>query len=161
LSLVDLFKRLPQRFSRAALIKDFPREKSLNMLRRFSPADPAVCEIDFTEVPPHWRSADGETLHPCADSAENMQVARQALSIHFREARGFGTIDRINFLDGIRISFANGDIAHLRPSGNADELRIYAVADTQDRADAITAMAVAEPDGILRVMSRETEALSL
>jgi phosphomannomutase len=161
LSLVDLFKRLPQRFSRAALIKDFPREKSLNMLRRFSPTDPAVCEIDFTEVPPHWRSADGETLHPSADSAENMQVARQALSIHFREARGFGTIDRINFLDGIRISFANGDIAHLRPSGNADELRIYAVADTQDRADAITAMAVAEPDGILRVMSRETEALSL
>jgi hypothetical protein len=35
------------------------------------------------------------------------------------------------------------------------------VADTQDRADAITAMAVAEPDGILRLMSLETEALSL
>ena len=161
LSPIDLFKRLPQRFSRAALIKDFPREKSLNMLRRFSPTNPTICEIDFSRESPQWRSADGETLHPTAESAENMEAARQALGVHFQEARGFGTIDRINFLDGIRISFANGDVAHLRPSGNADELRIYAVADTQDRADAITAMAVAEPDGILRVMSRETEALSL
>ena len=160
LSLIDLFKRLPQRFSRAALIKDFPRDKSLNMLRRFSPTDPTICEIDFSSESPQWHSADDETLHPTADSAENMEAARQTLSVHFREARGFGTIDRINFLDGIRISFANGDVAHLRPSGNADELRIYAVADTQDRADAITAMAVAEPDGILRAMSLETEALS-
>ena len=40
------------------------------------------------------------------------------------------------------------------PPGNADELRIYAVADTQARADAITAMGVAEPDGILRTMER-------
>lgn len=160
LSLIDLFKRLPQRFSRAALIKDFPRDKSLNMLRRFSPTDPTICEIDFSSESPQWHSADDETLHPTAESAENMEAARQALSVHFREARGFGTIDRINFLDGIRISFANGDVAHLRPSGNADELRIYAVADTQDRADVITAMAVAEPDGILRAMSLETEALS-
>ena len=130
------------------------------MLRRFSPTDPTICEIDFSSESPQWHSADDETLHPTADSAENMEAARQTLSVHFREARGFGTIDRINFLDGIRISFANGDVAHLRPSGNADELRIYAVADTQDRADAITAMAVAEPDGILRAMSLETEALS-
>ena len=42
----------------------------------------------------------------------------------------------------------------LRPSGNADELRIYAVADTEERADAIAAMGVAEPDGILRRMER-------
>jgi len=45
-------------------------------------------------------------------------------------------------------------VAHIRPSGNADELRIYAVADTQERADAIAAMSVAEPDGILRRMEK-------
>ena len=45
-------------------------------------------------------------------------------------------------------------MAHVRPSGNADELRIYAVADAQARADAITAAGVAEPDGILRRMEK-------
>mgnify|MGYP005856244181 FL=1 len=36
--------------------------------------------------------------------------------------------------DGLRITFANGEIVHLRPSGNAPELRCYAEADSQDRA---------------------------
>jgi hypothetical protein len=36
--------------------------------------------------------------------------------------------------------FDNGDAAHVRSTGSADELRIYAVADTQVRADAIATM---------------------
>lgn len=36
--------------------------------------------------------------------------------------------------DGLRMTFANGDVVHLRPSGNAPELRCYAEADTQVRA---------------------------
>jgi phosphomannomutase len=48
-------------------------------------------------------------------------------------------------------------VAHVRPSGNADELRIYAVADTQNRADAIAAMGVAEPAGILRMMEKAVD----
>jgi phosphomannomutase len=63
---------------------------------------------------------------------------------------GFGGITRLNYVDGVRIAFANGDVAHVRPSGNADELRIYATADSQARADEIARMGVAEPDGILR-----------
>jgi phosphomannomutase len=43
-------------------------------------------------------------------------------------------------------------VAHLRPSGNAEELRIYAVADTQERADQIASLGVADPGGILRAM---------
>jgi len=53
--------------------------------------------------------------------------------------------------------FTNGDVAHVRPSGNADELRIYAVADTQDRADEIAAMGIEEPAGILRRMEKAVE----
>jgi phosphomannomutase len=41
-----------------------------------------------------------------------------------------------NQTDGLRASFANGDIVHLRPSGNAPELRCYAEADTAERATA-------------------------
>jgi len=64
---------------------------------------------------------------------------------------------RLNFLDGIRIWFANGDVAHVRPSGNADELRIYAVADTQERADQIVKLGVAEPNGILRRLEKAVD----
>jgi phosphomannomutase len=38
----------------------------------------------------------------------------------------------------------------VRPSGNADDLRIYVVADMQVRAEAIAAMGVAEPNDSLR-----------
>lgn len=40
-----------------------------------------------------------------------------------------GEIAHIDTLDGLRVTFANGDIVHLRPSGNAPELRCYAEAD--------------------------------
>jgi phosphomannomutase len=37
--------------------------------------------------------------------------------------------------DGLRLTFSNGEIVHLRPSGNAPELRCYAEAETQLRAN--------------------------
>ncbi len=40
----------------------------------------------------------------------------------------------INHTDGLRISFADGTIIHLRPSGNAPELRCYA--EAEDTAEA-------------------------
>jgi phosphomannomutase len=36
--------------------------------------------------------------------------------------------------DGLRVSFASGDIVHLRPSGNAPELHCYAEANSVERA---------------------------
>jgi phosphomannomutase len=87
-------------------------------------------------------------------------VSEQALSIRlklqsfFSEKRGFSPIMKLNYVDGVRMTFANGEVAHLRPSGNADEFRIYAVADTLERAEEITAQGIAEPNGILRDIER-------
>src|SRR5579859_6900666 len=126
LSLVDLFARLPKRFSRAALLKQFPRATALKIVARFSPPT----------------SAD---------------AIRTDLAQFFSPAFGFAAIDRVDYTDGVRVLFTNGDVAHVRPSGNADELRIYAVADTQARADAIAAMGTEEPAGILRRMEKAVE----
>ena len=68
-----------------------------------------------------------------------------------------GSVTHVDYTDGGRVLFANGEVAHVRPSGNADELRIYAVADTQSRADEITAMGVAEPTGTLRKMEKAVD----
>jgi phosphomannomutase len=45
-----------------------------------------------------------------------------------------GEVGAIDTTDGLRITFASGEIAHLRPSGNAPELRAYTEADSARRA---------------------------
>jgi phosphomannomutase len=46
----------------------------------------------------------------------------------------FGPVRDLDKTDGLRIRFASGEIVHLRPSGNAPELRCYTEAATEDRA---------------------------
>ena len=87
-----------------------------------------------------------------AKFANDTDEIKAELATYFSSERGFGAIKSINSLDGARIFFDNGDIAHLRPSGNAPQLRIYSVANTQERADEIVELAIVEPDGIFRAM---------
>ncbi|WP_291206908.1 phosphomannomutase [Hyphomonas sp.] len=48
-----------------------------------------------------------------------------------------GKLVNIDTTDGFRASFENGDIVHLRPSGNAPELRCYAEAETAEKAEGL------------------------
>ena len=154
LSLAGLFARLPRRFSRAALLTRFPRALGLGMVRRFSPAEERIREAVFSAAGLRLLDEDGNGLPVSTAQAQEMEAVRQALETFFPAEMGFGRITRLNYIDGVRAVFSNGDVAHVRPSGNADELRIYAVADTQERADAIAGMGVAEPGGILRRMEK-------
>ncbi len=47
----------------------------------------------------------------------------------------FGTVDSTDITDGLRITFRNSEVVHLRPSGNAPEFRCYNEADTEERAE--------------------------
>jgi phosphomannomutase len=73
---------------------------------------------------------------------------------YFTSELGFGAPTQIDRLDGVRIWFDSGDVAHLRASGNAPQLRIYANAGSQARADEIVAHGLGEPDGILRRLEK-------
>ncbi|MBW1879095.1 MAG: hypothetical protein JRJ84_12090 [Deltaproteobacteria bacterium] len=64
-------------------------------------------------------------------------------------------VEGVDTTDGVRIRFESGDVVHFRQSGNAPQFRCYAVSDTQERADAIVAQAVREPDGLVRRLERE------
>ena len=46
----------------------------------------------------------------------------------------FGPVAETDTTDGLRITFANSEVVHLRPSGNAPEFRCYNEADTESRA---------------------------
>lgn len=152
--LKDLFSRLPKRYSRAALIKQFPRATSLSMVKRLSPAEELVETVEFYEnANPVCKDNNDRIIQVEKTLVDTMSDTKILLESVFSPAFGFSQITRINYTDGIRISFSNNDIAHLRPSGNADELRIYAVADSQGRADQIAALSVAEPEGFLRKLA--------
>lgn len=49
---------------------------------------------------------------------------------------GFGAERSVDLTDGLRVTFTDGLILHLRPSGNAPELRCYAEAEQAGRAEA-------------------------
>jgi phosphomannomutase len=54
------------------------------------------------------------------------------LKVHCADA--VGDIQEIDTTDGLRVTLNCGNIIHLRPSGNAPELRCYTESDTEDRA---------------------------
>ncbi|HWB83238.1 MAG TPA: hypothetical protein VG675_03790 [Bryobacteraceae bacterium] len=157
MALVDLFARLPKRYSRSALLREFPRPVSQRMVEKHSPGDLRIREAIFGGDGVRLLDANRESLRDCDGLVPGIEEIRTRLEDFFPAGLGFGSIVWLDFTDGVRIGFSNGDVAHFRPSGNADELRIYAVADTQERADAIAEIAVAEPEGILRRMERAEE----
>jgi len=158
LDLSSLFRQLPARFSKAALLKEFPRSRALHIIARITPSDPAVNEVAFEAESVKLRNGEGREIPDPAHGGQSLTALRSELSSFFPSTLGFGPVDRINYTDGVRIYFANGEIAHVRPSGNADELRIYAVAGNQARADEIARLGIGEPDGILRRMERQLAA---
>lgn len=121
-------------------------------------ADMSVSEV-FAALPKRYTEAGLINDFPTEVSAiivskfsDDTAETRQALSEFFTAEHGFSAITKIDSLDGVRIFFDNGEIAHLRPSGNAPQLRIYSVADSQERAAEIVALAIAEPNGIFRAI---------
>ena len=52
------------------------------------------------------------------------------------------TVKTLDQTDGLRFTFKNGDIIHLRPSGNAPELRIYSESDTYNKAKNLVAFCI-------------------
>lgn len=156
--LSELFAALPQRATRAGLLDDFAPAASAALMAAFRPEASAtgVVALRFTSGEVVIDAVTGARALPVADAAAApYRACRDALGRYFDAAAGFGAIERIDYTDGVRVCFEGGDVAHLRPSGNAPQLRIYAVSDTRRRADDIVALATAVPDGLLHRMARD------
>lgn len=156
LSLVQLFNRLPRRYTKAGLLDQFPKETALLIVGAFAPPRPDVVEVDFErDNRVTARDSGGRPVTLDDPTVVFLRRGRDLLESVFGADRGFsGGIRRMNFLDGIRLCFGNNDVAHLRPSGNAPQLRIYACADTPQRALEIVEDGLREPDGCLRILEK-------
>lgn len=84
-----------------------------------------------------------------ADRLQDVPTERSAALVVALESRpdlrggllaGLGAEEWTDRTDGLRIGLSDGAIVHLRPSGNAPELRVYVEADGQDQADDLLAL---------------------
>jgi phosphomannomutase len=62
---------------------------------------------------------------------ELLEGGTEGIEASFRE---LGPVANIDNTDGLRMTFESGEVLHLRPSGNAPELRCYSEADSDTRA---------------------------
>ncbi len=156
MSLSALFGRLPRRFGRSALLRDFPRGMARAMVARLTPREDAIEEARFEGERAAAKLTGGGSRSVSRTEALGKELfdIRELIHFYFPAKDGFSRVSWINWLDGVRIGFDNGEVAHVRPSGNAPELRLYANADTRGRADAIAAFGSAE-GGALRAMERD------
>jgi phosphomannomutase len=87
-------------------------------------------------LPPRFTASDRVQNFPTENSRALLQaLAGSAATLaEFLSPLGLAAAG-LDQTDGLRITLASGEILHLRPSGNAPELRCYAEAESQERAN--------------------------
>jgi phosphomannomutase len=97
----------------------------------------------LAELPARYTASARLKDLPAARSRERIEAllaaGPQVIGMLFPE---MGPISAIDVTDGLRITFAGDDIIHLRPSGNAPELRCYTEADSPARARELIELAM-------------------
>ena len=118
-----------------AIMRDFTPPKSANAM-----------EIIFDGDTVSYTTFAGTTVTATPALVDTMKDIRTRLKKYFHDGLVPANIVRINYIDGVRIYFANNEIIHMRPSGNAPQWRIYAEAATLARTkDLIETRLVAYP----------------
>ena len=94
----------------------------------------------ITQLPARYTHSDRIKEFPLESSRELItqltsgDLAQNAEAFERLFGTTYGRVTAIDYTDGVRFSFDSGEIVHLRPSGNAPELRCYSEADSKKRA---------------------------
>jgi phosphomannomutase len=104
------------------------------------------------DLPPRFTASDRIKDFPGELSARRLAPfttgdAAARTAIEAALGADFGPVAGVDCTDGVRITFTSGEIAHLRPSGNAPELRAYTEAASAERARAMNARCLELLDG--------------
>lgn len=149
-SVGELLQAFPPRCSRTGLLNEFVGEQGHILLEILAAPKSSLRQVHYREATVEAKTYSGEELPLNSLEIGKLYDLRTRLTAVFSPSRGFGKLSTLDYLDGLRITFDNGDIAHIFPSGNAPQLRIYAIADTIERAQAIVDEGIRDPNGILR-----------
>lgn len=101
----QLMQSLPMRFTASDRLKDFPTQKSIQLIEKYQVApEQLLNDLGYS---------DKKVLN-------------------------------VDMTDGLRVTLDNADIIHLRPSGNAPELRCYAESEDQNSANKLAQMVLTQ-----------------
>ncbi|MBU2733151.1 phosphomannomutase [Acidithiobacillus ferridurans] len=107
----------------------------------------------LADLPPRHTASDRLQNFPSALSRRHLDTFRgedkAANLVAFNTAFGeiAGAAQHMDLTDGIRVTLASGGIIHLRPSGNAPELRCYTEADSPEQAETMLRKALEVMNG--------------
>jgi len=125
-------------------IQDGPR-KTLSALMTRDAVLPILCTLasiathgplraQVEALPPRATAADRISGLPTERSSALIATLTQDTAARDALFDMPAAVTSVDQTDGLRVTFDNGEIVHLRPSGNAPELRCYAEAATRARA---------------------------
>ncbi len=102
----------------------------LALLMASMQAGQSVSEL-MRALPQRFTASDRLEDIPTAISQQRINALKQDMA-WLKD--GFGEVKYMDETDGLRITFASEEVVHLRPSGNAPELRCYVEAGSEQRA---------------------------
>ena len=120
-------------------------DKELRALPTRDAVLPALCIILLTiqerkpisallaELPRRFTASDRIQEFPTEESAKILEKFEDVSAIEAAFGKVFGTVESIDYTDGLRVTFESQEVLHMRPSGNAPEFRCYNEADSEER----------------------------
>jgi len=136
-----LLDELPKRYTHADRKKEFPVESGRAIISFLSPEDGNIKKIQFPNNSEAVVMYQDGRVEKTGSDGEGFKIKKR-VEAFFTAKDGFSDIVVVNYTDGVRMIFSNGEISHLRPSGNAPEFRNYAIAGTPERARGIVEMGI-------------------
>lgn len=121
------------------------RDAVLPILSILAMANENKCKLSVLpkDLPGRFTASDRLQFFPTEISQQLLQdLAASTTSINELLGSLGGSVTGLDVTDGLRITLDNGEIIHYRPSGNAPELRCYAEAAGQVRAETLARTAL-------------------
>lgn len=106
-------------------------------LLRFAQERGLLLSAALALLPRRFTASDRLKQFPTALAKSRIAELRSKDAIERLFGADFGKVAGVDETDGLRITFASGEIVHLRASGNAPELRCYNEADAPERVAAM------------------------
>lgn len=132
-ALSERLASLPARFTTAGLLDEVPPPRAREALAKISV--PGLDEGDFRK-----------------EGAAELRKVKALIESMFSPLE-VGRLVHVNWIDGVRMTFDGGDVVHLRASGNAPQFRLYATADSMERAGELVATGLALGGPVRKMLS--------
>lgn len=119
-------------------------------------SDKKISEV-FAALPARYTGSGlidvtDDQIGPIRALGSDITLAQQVADTAFAGSSfGNATLDTT---DGLRMVFENGEVIHLRASGNAPQVRVYTNAATQKRADELADQALEQEGFISRLLTQ-------